>query len=237
MSELSEFEKQIEKAEKALDAKQLAIEAAKEKIITSGRVKKLKNKPLKDLSFAELDTMKDDGIFPNDFPQAEGSFPDTSGLYSKLLTNLKQILEIRGHQVSLKPMKSLIDVRDNIFAVRDAMKQNTEPSLGGLEIPIGGTIEYDENEFKSYGENFAKSDEPHIIQKNVDCTKMAPGEYCEVLDDGTWRVRKSKSYQEPEITKKELIQAKQVIESVLGYTKEELIQTKYEIESMLRSYT
>ncbi len=206
MSELSEFEKQIVKAEKALDARQLAIEAAKEKIIRSGRVKKLKNKPLKDLSFAELDTMKEDGIFPNEFPQAEGSFPDVSGLYSKILTNLKQILERGGYQVYLKPMKNLIDVRDNIYAIRDALKQNTEPSLGGLEIPIGETSDFEKWD-KAY-QDIKKTE--FVLDYDIDGIARK-GDTMIIKNDGTW-------------------------ESKPKYTKEELILTKQEIESMLRSY-
>ncbi len=66
---------------------------------------------------------------------------------------------------------------------------------------------------EAYEDNFAKSDEPRIIQTHVDCTTMAPGEYCEMLDDRTWRIKKSRSK--------------------IPYTKEELPIAQAEINKIL----
>lgn len=204
----SALDKKIEKAESILNSRQEAIEKAKERIIKKERVKNLIDKPLKDLSFQDIEQMKEDGIVPDGFSHPAGYVPDVSGLYSKLLDTLKDILEIRGYQVSLKPMKSLTDVRDNIFAIRDAMKQQNEPeNLDGLDIPVGETVDFEK--WDNAYQDVKKTE--FVIDYNVPDI-ASKGDTMIIKSDGTWE-RKPR------------------------YSKEELIHTKHEIESMLRSYT
>lgn len=208
---LSGLERQIRQAEKELESRQKALGHAREKIIKSERIKKFKGKNIKDLSFKDLEQMKEDGIYPDDFPHSVGAIPDMTGIKTKIANTCNQLiplLESRG--VSIVPLyerASIQDVLTFVSYVRDQLKQNTQP--------VNNQIEYDEDEFKSYGERLAKHDikqSEFVIEDDVQGI-VSRGNNLILKSDNSWERRSPK------------------------YTKEELIQVKQEVESMLRAYT
>lgn len=221
----STLDKKIQNAEEILKKNKELEEEYLKKIFDDENYNRLKAMDIKDMSFADVELYNEirkkysnigKDFSGNEFAQPAGSVPDMGRIKSKIISTCNAIIPLlKSRNVQVAPLpegSSVQDVLLFINHVRDALKQQNEPSLDGLEIPIGETVDFEKWD-NAYQNVLVKSDEPHVIQKHVDCTTMAPGEYCEMLDDGTWRIKKSKSK--------------------IPYTKEELLIAQAEINKML----